>query len=328
MTCASLPAQLATAQQRADTDLQRRIDDMAAQHHGHVALYARQLNTGRTLTIDADLPVQTASTVKLTMLWEITRQVAAGTARWDEPLTLKVGEAVPGSGILTLLDAPLRITLKDAATLMVIVSDNTATNLMIDRFPLAQVNADMASLGYGQTWFYKKVYKPADGPLPPDQKTFGLGKTTARQMASVMERLGRCQLDLPGAPPVDPARAADACAVSLNMLKNQFYRETIPRYLEAQDSTEAGSGIANKTGSLDAARSDVAIIAAKSGPIVLAIYTYGNQDQSWTVDNQGELLIAKLAESIVKAWAPDGLAPASLKPGLNLDASASPTPSK
>ena len=117
------------------------------------------------------------------------------------------------------------------ATLMVIVSDNTATNVMIDRFPIAEVNADMAALGLSSTVLYKKIGKPATGPLPADQPRFGLGKTTPRQMAALMERIGRCNLNLPNTPPVDPARAAAACTVALGMLRNQFYRDTIPRHL-------------------------------------------------------------------------------------------------
>ena len=299
-------------------DLPERLADIAVAHHGKVALYAIQLNTFKTAAIDADRPVQTASTIKLALLWEAERQVALGKASWSDRITLQPGEAVAGSGVLHFLDAPVTLTLKDVATMMVIVSDNTATNLMIDRFPTAQVDADMAALGLDQTWLYKKVMKPATGPMPADQPKFGLGKTTPRQIAALMERLGRCQLNLPDAPLLDPAKATAACAVGLDMLRNQFYRDTVPRYLEGVDSSEAGSAIASKTGSLNATRSDIAIVAAKSGPIVVAIYTYDNDDKSWTVDNEGEVTIARLAQAIVNTWSPGGTDARQLRPGLGL----------
>ena len=299
-------------------DLPERLADIAIAHHGKIALFAEQLNTGKTAAMDADKPVQTASTIKLALLWEAERQVALGAANWSEKITLKPGEPVAGSGVLHFLDTPVTLTLKDVATMMVIVSDNTATNLMIDRFPAAQVDADMATLGLNQTWLYKKVMKPATGPMPADQPKFGLGKTTPREIATLMERLGRCQLDLPDTPPIDAAKADAACAVGLEMLRNQFYRDTVPRYLEAVDSSEEGSAIASKTGSLNATRSDVAIVAGKSGPIVMAIYTYDNDDKSWTVDNEGEVTVAKLAQAIVKAWSPTGTDAKSLRPGLGL----------
>ncbi|WP_419806759.1 serine hydrolase [Terriglobus sp.] len=299
-------------------DLPERLADIAVAHHGKVALYAVQLNTYKTAAMDADKPVQTASTIKLALLWEAERQVALGKANWSDKITLKPGESVAGSGVLHFLDTPVTLTLKDVATMMVIVSDNTATNLMIDRFPTAEVDADMLALGLEQTWLYKKVMKPATGPMPDDQPKFGLGKTTPRQIAKLMERLGRCQLDLPNTPPVDPAKANATCAIGLDMLRNQFYRDTVPRYLDVVDSIEQGSAIASKTGSLNATRSDVAIVAGKSGPIVLAIYTYDNDDQTWTVDNEGEVTVAKLAQAIVSTWSPTGTDASKLKPGLGL----------
>ena len=306
--------------------LQQTVQRIVQQHHGSVALYARQLNTGNELAIDADKPVQTASTIKLALLWTLLRNVALGKAHWGEPLMLRPGEPVGGSGILHFFDTPLTLTLKDVATMMVIVSDNTATNLLIDRFPIADVDANMAVLGLPNTWLYKKVSKPATGPMPADQPKFGLGKTTPREIATLMERMGRCDLNLPGQPRVDQAKADTACTVALDMLRNQFYRDTIPRYLESLDSTEVGSGIASKTGSLDATRSDVAIIAGKSGPIVLAVYTYDNADKGWSVDNEGEVAVAKIAKAIVTAWSPQGIDGKHLVPGLGLHSFGSAAP--
>ncbi len=118
----------------------------------------------------------------------------------------------------------------------------------------------------------------------------------------------------------EAARPGDAaiCEVALGMLKNQFYRDTIPRYLEAVDSSETGSAIASKTGSLNAVRADVAIVAGKSGPMVLSIFTYDNEDKSWTVDNEGEVTIARLAKAIVERWSPAGIDGKTLVPGLGL----------
>lgn len=298
--------------------LQSTVQQIAEQHHGGVALFALQLNTGKQIAIDADKPVQTASTIKLTLLWTLLREIALGHAHWNEPITLHAGEAVAGAGVLHFLDAPVTLTLKDVTTMMVILSDNTATNLLIDRFPTATINANMTALGLRNTWFYKKIAIPATTPMPSDQPKFGLGKSTPREIASVMERIGRCDLKLRGQPAPDQAKADAACAVALDMLRSQFYRHTIPRYLDALNSTETGSGIASKTGSLNATRSDVALIAGKSGPIVLSVYTYDNADKGWSVDNEGEVTIAKIAQAVVAAWSPAGIDGKLLVPGLGL----------
>jgi len=299
-----------------DQQLQKRVESLSATHHGHVALYAVDLKSGKQVAVDANQPVQTASVIKLTILYEAMEQVRDGKAKWDEKLTLAPGDGVSGSGVLGFFDAPLTVTLKDVLTMMVIVSDNTATNLAIDRFGVDAINARIAWMGLKDTHLYKKVMKPATGPMPADQPKFGLGKTTPREMATVMERIGRCQLGAPGEAP----RPGDAaiCEVALKMLRNQFYRNTIPRYLEALDSSESGSGIASKTGSLNAVRNDVAIVAGKSGPMVLSIFTYDNEDKSWTADNQAEVMIARLAKEIVTTWSPAGLDGKGLVPGLGL----------
>ncbi len=322
--CGRLLAQ--TSQSPLQQELQHMVDEQSSANLGKIALYAVQLNTHKAVGIDADLPVQTASVIKLAILYEAMVEVRDGKARWDEPIKLHPGEAVAGSGILTFFDAPTTLTLKDMLTLMVIVSDNTATNLAIDRFSIAPVNARMEALGLGNTHLYKKVMKPATEPMPADQPRFGLGKSTPREMATLMTYIGECRLHEQGTAttvgtasfaPVDAADRA-VCAIAINMLKNQFYRETIPRYLEQEDTSETGTAIASKTGSLDAVRNDVAIVMGKTGPMVLSIFTYDNKDQGWTVDNEAEITIAKLAKTIVTAWSPDGLDGRTLGPGLGL----------
>jgi len=303
-----------------DSALRAQLAGIVAAHHGKVALYAMEVGSGKSVGMDQDLPVVTASDIKLAILYHAMVEVREGRAKWDERITLKAGEAVGGSGMLHFFDAPLTMSLKDVLTFMVIVSDNTATNLAIDRFGIDAVNARMVSLGLKDTHLYKKVMKPATGPMPEDQPKFGLGKTTPREMAELMENIGECRLREAFMadpylllPPDDADKAV--CNVALNMLKSQFYRETIPRYLPGGGD----QSVASKTGSLNAVRNDVAIVAGKSGPMVLSIFTYDNADQSWTVDNEGEMTIAKLAKAIVGAWSPEGLDSKRLVPGLGLD---------
>jgi len=311
----------ARAQHSTDDGLTISLEEMIKAHHGKVAVYARQLNSSHQIAIDANEPVQTASVIKLAILYNAMVDIREGKASWDEKLTLKPGEAVGGSGLFHFLDTPLTVTLKDVLTLMVIMSDNTATNMAIDRFGVDAVNARVESLGLKNTHLYKKVMKPATGPLPADYAKFGLGKTTPWEMAEIIEQIGECHLrradgvttGLTGWAPMDDKDKA-VCDVALTMLKDQFYRETIPRYLpNGGDQT-----VASKTGSLNAVRNDVALVAGKSGPMVISIFTYDNQDQSWTVDNTAEMLIARMAKAIVDAWSPDGLDAKTMVPGLGL----------
>jgi beta-lactamase class A len=293
-----------------DTALESRLQSMAASHPGKIALYAEDLTTGKTVALNADTPVQTASVIKLTVLYEALEQIRAGKARFEDKITLTHDDQVTGSGILPLLDTPQTLTFRDVLTLMIVLSDNTATNLAVDHLGLKNIDDRIVSLGLKNTWLYKKVYRPPVGPMPADQKIFGLGKTTPREMAAVMKRFVTCDLNPPGvsAPPSSADRAL--CDAAMHMLKNQFYRNSIPRYLETQDTTEGESAIGNKTGALDAVRNDVGVVFTKpsssksGGPVIISEFTYANQDQSWTPDNHAEVLMARLAKQIIDTWAP------------------------
>ncbi len=302
---ASVHAQTAAPTQ---TALQKEVQRIATAHHGNVALFGENLKTHDTVALMPDEPVQTASVIKLAILYEALEQIRAGKLHFDDKITLTKADQVPGSGILTLMDAPLTVTFKDVLTLMIMMSDNTCANLAMDHLGIANVNQRMAMLGFKNTYLYKKVFtpNPPGTVMPDDQKRFGLGKTTAREMAALMTRFVECQLPGPGSP-AQPGDAA-LCAIALKMLHLQFYRSTIPRYLDGLPGT-TGDSIASKTGSLNAVRNDVAAISTKNGMVILAVFTFDNTDHSWGADQEGELTIAKLARAVLAAWSPAGLAP-------------------
>ena len=114
---------------------------------GRVALYAHNLKTGQTASISPDEPVKTASTIKMGILLDAAEQIRAGNASFDEKLVLTKENQVQGSGVLGQLTAPLTLTLRDVLHLMVVLSDNTATNVAIDRLGLAHINATLAPPG-------------------------------------------------------------------------------------------------------------------------------------------------------------------------------------
>lgn len=273
------------------SNLQDALNALAAQHKGKVALFAKDLKTGSTVAIDPDVPVPTASVIKLPIMVEAFYEIKAGKHRLDERLKLTKDNQVEGSGVLTLFQPGLEPTLEDAITMMIVQSDNTATNMVIDVLGIAAVNKGIARMGLKNTYLYRKVFMAPVGPTPADQKKFGLGKTTAKEMAEVMESIEHCNLG-----------DRSLCDKMIAMLKNQNVRTMIPRYLESSDTTETTSAIGNKTGSLDEVRNDVGIVYTKRGPIVISAFTYENQDHRWSVDNTAELLVAKMAKLVVDAW--------------------------
>jgi beta-lactamase class A len=179
---------------------------------------------------------------------------------------------------------------------MITQSDNTAANLVLAHVGRENVNNRLRRLGFTITTSIRPINHPNEGDQSPELKPFGIGRTTAREMAGILEAINRCDLG-----------DQKLCARMIDIMEHQFWRNCIPHYLEDSDTTEVASHVANKTGSLDHNRNDVGIVYTKDGPIVISAFTYNNADTSWTPENEAELLIARLAKTIVYGWAPDGL---------------------
>jgi beta-lactamase class A len=282
--------------ERRDETMQHLMDHLAAHHHGKVSLYARALRTGQTVAIDPDRPVNTASVIKVAIMLEAMYQVKEGRVSFNDDLTLRKEDQVSGSGVLLLYHTPATVNFETAIVLMITQSDNTATNLVLAHVGRERVNARLRSLGFPLTTSIRPIGHSEQGDQRPELKPFGIGRTTAREMAGILEAIERCDLG-----------ATALCARMVDIMEHQFWRNGIPHYIEDADTTEVASHIANKTGSLDRVRNDVGIVYTKDGPIVISVFSYDNQDQSWTPENEAELLIARMAKTIVEGWSPRGL---------------------
>jgi beta-lactamase class A len=292
---AQTPAAAKTAD-RVDPTMQNLVQGYARQHRGKLALYARQLRTGQTVALDADVPVNTASVIKVAIMLEAMYQVKEGRLSFDDTLTLRKEDQVSGSGVMLLFHTPAPVNFETALVMMITQSDNTATNLVLEHVGRERVNARMQTLGFKMTTSIRPIGHPGLGDQRPELKPFGIGRTTPREMAGILEAIDRCDLG---------SRAL--CRRMIDIMEHQFWRNMIPHFLEDADTTEVASHVANKTGSLDRVRNDVGIVYTKEGPIVISAFTYDNADASWSPENEAELLIARVARTIVGGWGPHGL---------------------
>ena len=137
-------------------NLDAQVRAEVAKFKGKVSLYAKNLDTGAAYGFGADDRVRTASTIKVPIMVEAFARVAEGRAKWTDELVLTDAKKVGGSGILPEFAGGLRRTLRDAVHLMIVLSDNTATNLVLDALTTDAVNARMDSLGLKQTRLLRK----------------------------------------------------------------------------------------------------------------------------------------------------------------------------
>lgn len=275
-----------------DAGVQRQLQQIAQVNRGKVGFYAHEVKTGRAVAVNAGGLTPTASTIKLLILAEAMHAIKEGKRSLDDELTLTKDDQVLGSGVLTFFRTPMKLKFEDVLAMMVIQSDNTATNLAIDHLGRDNINRRGEALGLKNTYLYKKVYRKAEGPMPADQKRFGLGKTTAEEMARVMESIARCEV-----------KDEVLCEKVYGWLRNQYYRNMIPKYIEAEvDWTEGKSKIGDKVGQVDESRSDVAIIWTEQAMIIISAYTWDNQDRRWNAENNAEKVIAAMAKVVYDAW--------------------------
>ncbi|MBZ5551471.1 MAG: class A beta-lactamase-related serine hydrolase [Acidobacteriia bacterium] len=266
---------------------------------GNVALAAKNLRTGELIEINAREEVQTASVIKLPIMVEAFYQAQEGRTPLDSLLLLDKANLVQGSGILQDLSDGLILPLRDALTLMIALSDNTATNMVIDSVGIDAVNSRMERLGLVHTRLFKKVFLPPPKPSE-EQKKFGLGVTTPADMLKLLEMLARGDL-------VDKASSE----AMISILKKQRDRDQIPRYISYDDLGENASGIqvANKTGALDRVRNDVGLVFTRRGTYLMAIFTWNSADARWTPDNAATLTIAQLARVLFEHFEKAGATP-------------------
>jgi beta-lactamase class A len=246
---------------------------------GTVAIYAKNLDSGATYSLRGDERVRTASTIKVPIMVTAFAQVAAGTLRWDQEVVLAKEKKLGGSGVLGELADGTRLTLRDAVHLMIVVSDNTATNLVLDLVSADAVNAQMDALGLTHTRALRKVGGggPSRANDDPVNRLFGLGVSTPREMVTLLELLERGEVV-----------GAEASREMIEVLKREQASDGIGRTLYDVP-------IASKSGALDRLRSDVAIVYTRRGRIAMAITVDDMPEVLYTVENPGLLLISRLS---------------------------------
>ncbi|MGA8030351.1 MAG: serine hydrolase [Bryobacteraceae bacterium] len=273
--------------------LDQRIKAKIQGFPGKVSVYAKNLESGASYGIAAEEPTRTASTIKLAIMVECFAEAAEGKLKWTEPIKITEDEKVSGSGVVQDLSAGDQLPIRDMVDLMIVVSDNTATNLILNRIGGNAVNARMAQLGMQQIRVMRKILgdgknlKPypsgiTDEGAKAENKKWGIGRSSPREMAAILEKLYRGEL-------VSKAASEEM----LEILKKQRDHDGIGR--DMKDVT-----IASKSGALDHLRSDVGIVYSKRGPIAMAITVEDIPEIDYSPDNPGSLLISGLSEILVE----------------------------
>jgi beta-lactamase class A len=270
-------------------DLVKRVQRELTSYNGHVAFYVRDF-AGNTVSLHEDEPFETASTIKSFILLDLYEQAENGTRSLDQPLVYEERFLVDGSGVLHNMQPGFSLSARNVAVLMIIISDNTATNMLIDYLGLEHINQTIQKYGFSNT----VLHNPIDWELYSD-----LGTSTVKDYGEYFYKLYQGELV-----------SEQACRDMISIFKDQHYNSMIvgefPQfYLSGDDSLapeEEMITVASKSGSMNACRTDGGIVFTPVGDYVLAIFHKNFYDNLYHPKHEATQYGAKVSRLILERF--------------------------
>ena len=264
---------------------------------GEVGLAAIDLVTGREIRINADTPFPTASAIKTVVMVEAYHQAAEHTVSLDEQIVLRGADKVGGSGVLKGLSDGTSLKVRDLVHLMIVLSDNTATNMLVRRLGTSRIDARLVGYGLKRTKIFRPTFRDGRPDIYPDlEREYGLGMSTPIEMARLLVMIAEGRA-------VNP----EASAAMLATLQAQNDRAMIPRHLPSAVRVGNKTGtdsekLPDGNGRRGAIRTDAGIVTGEGIRYTLAIFVRRAGDDRGGVDNAAVLLGAELSKMVFEAF--------------------------
>lgn len=269
---------------RTDTAaLRHTLDPIADAHRGVVGYSITNLETGEHLERRGDETFTAASLIKVPVLVALFDLAEKKQLTLDDPVVLTEIDKVGGAGELQFLRTPLTLRLWDVAWLMSTLSDNTATNLILDRIKIRRVWQTMEALGLPHTKVHSGSMTRIACVAPDSSAKYGLGVTTPNEMARLFALMARGK-----------AVSAAADSTMLRILRNNRDDSKLARFTY-------NVRLSHKTGDVDQARTDCGVFYLPAR-VVTCVLTKDNQDRRYWGESEGNAVIARIGEAEVSAW--------------------------
>jgi beta-lactamase class A len=267
------------------TNLPAPIQRLAKKFSGTFGVAAHDCKTGAEIFYNADLVFPTASMVKLGILLELFRQREANQLSLDEQLTVRKSDKTAGSGLIENMGNEVTLSLHDLAVLMNAISDNTATNVLIDRLGIVNINRAMQEAGMTNTTLFRKIVFTGNRKLkypnfatgtPRDFMTFHLnlyqGKLLNKQNTKEM----------------------------LTIMRVQKNMGNLRRYNLYDDDKQ--TWVASKTGGSTGTRNESGIVHTAKGAHIVAVMSKDCKDENWSPDNEATVMVATVSKAVYDEW--------------------------
>jgi len=244
--------------------LQSNIERITRSVNAKWGIYIKCVETGEEIAIDADETMDTMSVIKIPLMAEVFRQIEAGKFAPSDRVTLKETDKRPGTGVMRSLDAGASLTIKDLITLMIIVSDNSATDMLFEKVGgVEAVNRLMHSYGLNtikatgpsDSWFKALRAEPDTWKFHTEGKT-PYGLSSPRDMGKLLERIYKGE-----------AVSKQSSEQMLQIMRGQVYSSRLPKYI-------TGFRVPHKTGDfMPYIGNDVGILESANRHIVISVFT-------------------------------------------------------
>lgn len=280
------------AESAALLELHDRVMTRAREFSGEFGVYAKNLATGESVGFREDAVMPTASVIKVCVLCELYRQANEGLVDLHQRREVTPEDWWGGSGVLKEFEPGVAPTVQDLARMMIVVSDNVATGMLVRLLSKEQINQTMRDWGLAETTLVWQM------ELGADIRNYAV--STPRELARLMELIAS-----------DAILTPEACVAIRDHLSRQQYLDQIPRYLPYNpyaiyvgETSEVM--VANKTGFYTGVRADAAIVTARDFTFVIATMNEMSVDPSFSPDHEGLLLNGAVAKLVYEAWAGKG----------------------
>jgi len=259
---------------------------LAKDFSGEFGFYAQRVDSNECISWNADEVFDPASVIKLPILAACRNKVLHGDLSLDEVVTLREDDKVPGSGVLKELCPGVSLKLEDLLTLMIIVSDNTATNMVLDRVKPAEVTAYVHQLGLTRTLSARKMFETSI------KKT---SEISPRDAATLLIMLANHQILTP-----------ELCQKAIDILSRQQYVDVLARDLPFDpyggEDDPNRVRIASKSGFVLGVNHDVGLVMSNRMTYAVALMSKNCADLRFHVDNEAKIFLGKVSRRIYDAF--------------------------
>lgn len=262
--------------------LENRIGVELKSYDGLMGIYIDDLR-GNVIRIREHEQFETASTIKLFVLAALFERIDRGEVSLSDMLEYRREHVIDGSGILSSMEVGTRLSVKNVGTLMIIVSDNIATNMLIDFLGVDRINDCIQRLGCRDTILHNRI---------DFEKYSRLGTSTPADYASMWVRMAQGTLI---------SRAASE--QMLEICRQQHYNSMLtrnlpPYYLDADNYDEEIIYVASKSGSMNACRNDGGIVSTPYGRYVIVLFNKEFSDSQYYPDHPATIFGSKVSRLI------------------------------